>query len=217
MASRAAATTGQKIAPAHVVLGLLLVMVVIGVMYYFFVYTEKDKEIEGLSAQINQLNLRVAELEDTRRNLVAVQEKAKQIETRLAQLQARLPSTVEDLNEFLSDISQRKQNARIEQWIRYTPQNPVPMGEINKVPISMNFIATYDAASEFFWELSAMGEGLKTGGKEQIVNVGSIKVERKQELGKGLVNVSCVVETYLYTGEAPTPQESRADRRRRRR
>ena len=130
------------------------------------------------------------------------------IRKRLALLQDRLPTSQEQLDEFLADINQRQQNARVEQWLLYAPQPPIQDGEVERIPIRMEFLSTFDAAVAFFWELGAMGADDKSYSREQIVNVTNFGMRRDDSLGAGLVRVSLTAETFLYKGGAPQGQEA---------
>ena len=204
-----------KIPPLQIALLLLLAMVIAGALFYFMLYKPKENEIKQLNQQIVQQTSQLGELQDTRRNLLAVQEKASRLEKRLELLKSKLPENQEQLNEFLSSISQRGQNARISKWLLFEQHDPEPAGEVERVPIVMEFTATYASATEFFWELSNMGEGLKTGGKEQIVNVREIAI-KKDTKEPSLVHVACVAETYLFRAASDEPKaEARKPRSRR--
>lgn len=206
------------IQPMQAALLLLMLMLMLGALFYFLVYSPKDDEIKNLNAQITQVNSKVASLMDQRQNLLARQQEADKIRARLSLLQDRLPSSQEDLDEFLSDINQRQQNARVHQWMRYEPMPPTPDGELEKIPIRMEFMASYDAASSFFWELSQMGADDTTGGREQLVNVTEFSIARDEgSKSSGLVHVSCVAETYLFRGEGQGSADADSSNKRRRR
>lgn len=219
MASQSKAVRkSPTIQPMQAALLLLLLMLVIGALFYFMVYAPKDDEIRKIDAQIAQNNSQRVSLLDQKQNLLARQQEADKIRARLKLLQDRLPSSQEELDEFLSDINQRQQNARVYQWRRYEPMPPVADGELERIPIQMEFLASYDAATAFFWELSQMGADDTTGGREQLVNVTQFAISRTDSLPSGLVQVSCVAETYLFRGTQPGADGGDgADNKRRRR
>ena len=208
---------GLQIAPLQVILIGVVVMMAIGAAFYFLVLKKKDDQIKSVNTEVSTLSTTKANLEDQRRNLTRVQDQAERIRKRLTLLQDRLPTSQEQLDEFLADINQRQQNARVEQWLLYAPQPSVPDGEIERIPIQMEFLATFDAATAFFWELSAMGADDKSYSREQIVNVTNFGFRRDDSLGTGLVRVSCVAETFLYKGGAPKPADSDSGSSRRKR
>ncbi len=209
-------STQLKIPPLYVVLGFVVLMLAAGAYFYFMIYTAKVSEITAVETQYKQQLTRAVELEDTRRNLLEVQAKADRLKRRLDLLKAKLPESQEDLNEFLSAISQRGQNARLDRWIKFEQEPLEPYGEVDAVPIRMEFNATYDAAAAFFWELSTMGEGVKTGGKEQIVSVVEIEVDQASKAAPGVVKVKCLAKTYLYREQAVENADGAAGKRGRR-
>jgi len=215
-ATQSKPTSAPAVQPMQAFLGMLMLMLLLGAAFYFLLYSPKDDEIKKLNQNLASTNSEIAKLEDKRRNLLAAQEEADKIQARLKLLQARLPSSQEQLDEFLSDVNQRQQNARVHQWMRYEPLEPVPDGEVDNIPIQMEFLASFDAASAFFWELSEMGSDDKGGTKEQIVNVRDVSIVRDDSTESGLVRVSGIIETYLYTGRQEQQQEDGERRRRRR-
>ncbi len=198
----------KNVPPLHVALALLIVMVFVGVGFYFLLYTGMDAEIGKLNKLKADATVRVTELEGRRQNLLKVQDKAARLEKRLEILRSKLPETQEELNLFLGAISQRAQSARVHKWLLFQQHAPEPDDEVARVPISMEFIATYDAATNFFWELSNMGEGAQTGGKEQLVNVSDIALVRATGEDQGLIKVSCRAVTYLYTGTSKPAEDT---------
>ena len=43
----------------------------------------------------------------------------------------------------------------------------------------MEFTAAYDAALQFFWDLSSMGDGGRGGNREQLININDISMTRE--------------------------------------
>ena len=87
----------------------------------------------------------------------------------------------------------------------FKQEGTIPDGEISRIPIRMEFTAAYDAALQFFWGLSSLGDGGRCGKREQLININAIRMARENARGDAsepLVKVICVAETYLYTGKA---------------
>ncbi|MDX9719839.1 MAG: type 4a pilus biogenesis protein PilO [Myxococcota bacterium] len=219
--SSASAGAKKKLAfnipPLQIALGLLLLMVVLGGLFYFFMYRAKIDEIKKKSQELTVQTSEISRLESQRVNLLRVQERATRLQKRLDLLRAKLPSNTEELNDFLSSISQRAQNARVAKWVSFQQGEPEPFNEVSRIKINMSFLASFDAATQFFWEISAMGDGVKAGAKEQIVNVQELSMVRATEVeNRGLLKVDCVAETYLYDPNAAPPEEDKKGRRSRR-
>ena len=127
------------------------------------------------------------------------------LQARLAILQDKIPSTANELNHFLDSVNQRARSSRITNWTLFKQEGTIPDGEISRIPIRMEFTAAYDAALQFFWDLSSMGDGGRGGNREQLININDISMTRENARGDAsepLVKVICVAETYLYTGKA---------------
>lgn len=133
-----------------------------------------------------------------------VKKESERLARRLDDLSAKIPSTVNELNNFLASISQRARSSRVSKWIVYKPEDKIPQGEVDAVPIRMEFMATYEATIQFFWELASMGDGsTKINNREQLINIKDVSIERSVNNNDEdgiLLKVNCVAETYLYTG-----------------
>ena len=152
------------------------------------------------------------------------QKRAAQLEAEIEKLKEKLPESEEELNAFLSSISQRGQNARVARWKRFEQLDPEDNGVVFRVPITLEFVATYDSATSFFWEISQMGNDGRTVSEEQVVNVIGLEVKAIRNKGTkaddseetGLVEVKCTAETFLYKGGAPEEGDSGGKKRKRR-
>lgn len=190
--------------PQQWLLVILIFMVVIAVAFYFLFYKNKQSDLETLTNKVQVLDNDIAALKVREGQLMETRKEAERMESRLAVLRAKIPETADELNYFLASISQRAASSKIEKWSYFKQEGLIYQDEVAVVPIRMEFEATYEAAINFFWELSSMGDGLKTGSKEQIINIKGVRMERKAVNNVSdlvaLLKISCVAETYLYTG-----------------
>ncbi|MBQ9816185.1 MAG: type 4a pilus biogenesis protein PilO [Proteobacteria bacterium] len=194
----------QSIPPqAFGIIGVLLVIAAVAIGY-LGIYEPAVEEYEKAQNRVIQ---KQNELEDLQIKEAEYNESRKEkdyLERRLDDLRAKLPSTTEELNHFLASINQRSRSARVTKWILYKQEENVSKGEYEAVPIRMEFLAKYEAAIQFFWELASMGETGKQNNREQLINIREVEIKRestnKSAVEGVLVNVQCVAETYLYTG-----------------
>ncbi|MFA5624184.1 MAG: type 4a pilus biogenesis protein PilO [Bradymonadales bacterium] len=191
--------------PQQWLLVIFIFMFVIALSFYFLFYKNKQSDYETLKQKMVTLDRDIASLKQREGQLMETRKEAERMEARLAILRAKIPETSDELNYFLSSISQRAASAKVDKWNYFKQEGLIAQNEVSVVPIRMEFEATYEAAINFFWELSTMGDGLKTGSKEQIVNIRGVRMERASQSGaskdlQGLLKISCVAETYLYTG-----------------
>lgn len=158
------------------------------------VYAQKLEELDDLQLQESEY--------------VEFKKENERLEARLGVLQAKIPSTTDELNLFLGSINQRARSSRISKWTLFKQEGNIPKGEVDAIPIRMEFEATYEATLQFFWELATMGDGLKVSNREPLINIHDVNIERiapKKDSPNTMLKVICVAETYLYTGNtAPT-------------
>lgn len=172
---------------------------------YLVIYEPAEADL-----QISRMSLASSaqELEDLRAKELeynAYRKDYERLQARLAILQDKIPSTANELNHFLDSVNQRARSSRITNWTLFKQEGTIPDGEISRIPIRMEFTAAYDAALQFFWDLSSMGDGGRGGNREQLININDISMTRENPRGDAsepLVKVICVAETYLYTGKA---------------
>ena len=196
----------QTIPPqALIVLGIILIIAAAAIGY-FGVYDPAAVELERATSNvITKQN----ELDDVRQQQVDYQEYRKaseRLEKRLGDLKAKIPSTSQELNNFLASISQRARSARVAKWTLYKQEGNISKGEYEAIPIRMEFVASYEAALQFFWDLASMGDGVQNSNREQLINIRDVQIVRDKGVTadslQTLVKVNCVAETYLYTGNA---------------
>ncbi len=205
----------QSIPPqAFGIIGVLLVIAAVAIGY-LGIYEPAVEEYEKAQNRVIQ---KQDELEDLQIKEAEYNESRKEkdyLERRLDDLRAKLPSTTEELNHFLASINQRSRSARVTKWILYKQEENVSKGEYEAVPIRMEFLAKYEAAIQFFWELASMGETGKQNNREQLINIREVEIKReatnKSAVEGVLVNVQCVAETYLYTGNNANQQNAAAN------
>ncbi len=205
----------QSIPPqAFGIIGVLLVIAAVAIGY-LGIYEPAVEEYEKAQNRVIQ---KQNELEDLQIKEAEYNESRKEkdyLERRLDDLRAKLPSTTEELNHFLASINQRSRSARVTKWILYKQEENVSKGEYEAVPIRMEFLAKYEAAIQFFWELASMGETGKQNNREQLINIREVEIKRettnKSAVEGVLVNVQCVAETYLYTGNNANQQNTAAN------
>lgn len=169
----------QSIPPqAFGIIGVLLVIAAVAIGY-LGIYEPAVEEYEKAQNRVIQ---KQDELEDLQIKEAEYNESRKEkdyLERRLDDLRAKLPSTTEELNHFLASINQRSRSARVTKWILYKQEENVSKGEYEAVPIRMEFLAKYEAAIQFFWELASMGETGKQNNREQLINIREVEIKRE--------------------------------------
>lgn len=188
-------------------LGVLVILaLLLPLGFYFFFYSDKSEALERKELSVERLTSEIVELKQRESQLLAIREESRRMEARLSVLRAKIPASTDELNFFLESISQRARSSKISKWTLFKQENLIARDEVSAVPIRMEFISTYEAAVQFFWDLASMGDGFKTSNREQIINIKELQIERqstsnKEESVSALLKIRCVAETYLYTGQ----------------
>jgi Tfp pilus assembly protein PilO len=203
MAATTKAKSQELPLQAYAVLSILLVIATAAVCYLVFYQpaVEKceraQKTLIAKEDELDTLKQQEAEYQE-------YQKESQRLEGRLSILQAKIPSSTNELNHFLGSINQRARSSRIAKWTLFKQEGNISKGEVDAIPIRMEFQATYEATIQFFWELASMGDGMKTTNKEQLINIHEVSITQdsssKVDPTTTMVKVLCVAETYLYTG-----------------
>ena len=196
--------TSQNIPPqVLIVLSVIIVIAGIAVGYLGFydpAVTEQKRAVANLTAKENELE----ELQQQEAEFIAYQKESDRLQSRLGDLKSKIPSSAAELDHFLGSVNQRARSSKVAKWTLFKQDGNIHKGEVDAIPIRMEFIATYEAALQFFWELASMGDGIQGSNREQLINVHDVTISREsarsEEGNLTLVKVFCVAETYLYTG-----------------
>lgn len=194
----------QNLPPQALYVASVVIVIVAICIGYLVIYEPSESALNKARASLNETTKTLDNLraEETRYN--AYRKENERLEARLAILQDKIPSTANELNHFLDSVNQRARSSRISTWTLFKQEGLIPDGDISRIPIRMEFTAAYDAALQFFWDLSSMGDGGRGGNREQLINISDLNITRENPRGnetEPIVRVICVAETYLYTGK----------------
>lgn len=202
--AKAAPKKSQELPPqAFIVLSILLIIAT-GVVCYFVFYEPAVEERNRASVNLETKENELDTLRQQEKEYQAYRKESERLEARLAILQAKIPSSANELNHFLGSINQRARSSKVSKWTLFKQEGNIPKGEVDAIPIRMEFQSTYEAAISFFWELASMGDGMKSTNREQLINIHEVSITQdsssKNDPTTTMVKVLCVAETYLYTG-----------------
>ncbi|MBR4986021.1 MAG: type 4a pilus biogenesis protein PilO [Proteobacteria bacterium] len=200
----------QKLTVQNIPFGgyvFIAIMMIVGAIAvgYLGIYEPSQEEYLRAEQQLQNNETQLEDLEYKEAECNLYHKENERLEKRLANLSAKLPSTDEDLNIFLKSVDTRARSSRVQRWVLFKLDGRVPKGEVDAIQIRMEFVATYEATLMFFWELTSMGDGVKINNREPLINIRDVTIRREEgSNGKAslttLVKVSCIAETYLYTG-----------------
>ena len=198
---------GQSIPPGVIfTLSFILIIAAIAIGY-LGIYGPSVDQNEAAKVKLEQKQNELKDVQQQEAEYLEYRKENERLEKRLDDLKTKLPSTINELNNFLASINQRARSSRVAKWTLYKQEGNIPKGEVDAIPIRMEFVATYEAALQFFWELASMGDGVKVNNREQLINIRDVQItrepSRKDDMAT-MVKVISVAETYLYTGNNPT-------------
>ena len=200
----------QSIPPGVIYVLAFIFIVAAAAIGYLGIYGPAVDKNVAAQARMEQKEAELADVQQQEAEYTEYRKESDRLEKRLNDLKAKLPSTINELNNFLASINQRARSSRVSKWTLYKQEGNIHKGEVDAIPIRMEFVATYEATLQFFWELASMGDGVKINNREQLVNIKDVQITRetgRKEDMTTMVKVISVAETYLYTGntqpEAP--------------
>ena len=185
-----------------IALGVILVIAA-ALIGYMGIYQPAQEELKKATINYNKKLDELDQVKKQEAEYLEFRKESDRLEHRLDDLKAKIPSTESELNKFLQSVTQRARSSRVGKWTLYKKEGRIPKGDISAIPIRMEFLSTYEAALQFFWELASMGDGVKVNNREQIINIRDVQITRQngtKENPVAMVRVICVAETYLYTG-----------------
>ena len=195
--------------PPQVLIALAVIIVVAAAAFgYMGLYDPAVEDLQKAKKNLEQKANELADLQQQEAEFLEYQKESDRLTARLDGLKSKIPSSTAELDHFLGSINQRARSSKIAKWTLFKQDGNIHKGEVDAIPIRMEFISTYEAALQFFWELSSMGDGLKDTNREQLINIHDVTVTResaRKEDTATMVKVFCVAETYLYTGNISKP------------
>jgi Tfp pilus assembly protein PilO len=194
--TRKAAPQGRNPLQIAGVLAFLAVAVAVG--FYFTAFKDQQKALAQTQAAHNKLKKDLLDSETKLKDRQKLRGSIECLEQQVNSLSDKLPKNSQELHRFLDTINTRAQESGIK-LLRFEQLPPQPGDLYDRVPIELEFYASYESATDFFWKLSELG----AGDKEQIVNVSKIALSRSQQdakkLPEGMIHVFCLAETFLLS------------------
>lgn len=196
--------TAQTI-PSSVRVGIGVIFVILGaVIGYMLFYAPAVAERDKAKKSIDAKKVQLADIKNRESQYNQFRRQNEYLEKRLDSLKAKIPSTVDELNNFLASVNQRARASKVSRWTEYRQEENISKGDYIAVPIRMEFEATYESGLQFFWDLASMGDSVALGNREQLINIRDVEMTKIKNSDKDssvtMLKVACVAETYLYTG-----------------
>ncbi len=172
----------------------LFVLIVPVALFYFFLYQPNTQKITALTGQKANLTTQLKNVKAKARNLAKFEEELKQTQAAFDKTAELLPKEKE-IPQLLKDISSLGRVAGLD-FLKFQPMTDVPRDFYAEIPVNINIRGPYHNMGFFFDQVSKLG---------RIVSVNNVKMANpKKEAGEMLLNSSCQLVTYRFTGVALT-------------
>lgn len=192
-----------KSLPSHfqVIIAVIPSIVVIA-LFFFLVYSPKDKEISILNAKIVKLDKEITESEAKISKLDVLIEENRLLKAKLKKLKAQLPEEKE-VSELLKQISELglKSGLEILLW-KPDARKTEPGGLYVEIPVNVEVLTEYHKLGVFFSHISRL---------PRLVNISGMDLkEKKQKSGsRGIINAKFMARTFASVDVTNVPQENK--------
>lgn len=191
---------GKMSLGTQVVIFLVLAVAIYGVFYYF-VYTGLQADIENKARQRKELN---DEVEKGKVTAARLPEFRREVERREATLQAlsRILPSSKEVDDLLRKVQQMAAESSLN-VLRFKPEATQPREFYAAWPISLELDGTYHNLAYFFDRLSKLS---------RIVNVSNLKINsNKSPTVSSTIRATCTATTFVFI-EAPPPAQAQKGR-----
>ncbi len=182
----------QKTPTVQKVALLAVVLVMMGVGYYFIVHQELVDKLKALDARNHKLEEELQEKMEIANNISKFRKKVEYLQQRLEEKKKNLPedANMDQLLKTLNELSE-KSDMRI---IQFVPQAEVAQAFYAEIPVKMDIEGNYSEIATFFDKLSK---------EDRIINVTDISMsDPKIRNGKVILKASCLAKTFRTVAQA---------------
>ena len=184
-----------------------LSFVIIGGVFWQYVYSELSTQVGELEEKKISLNSRIATERRLAKNLGIYRQEVKDLEVRLTQALQELPDKKE-IPDLLSSISSLARDAGLDVSL-FRPVPEVIRDFYSEVPVAISVEGTYHQVATFFDEVGRLS---------RIVNINDISVRDPQSMPDQLrVKTDCTATTFRYLDEAERARAAEPEDNQRRR
>ena len=160
----------------HKFLGLLLVTLLFGAVFYFVFYSDMESKISGLDTQINMLRQEVASYEDKKQKYMAFRAEVNKLLEEQKELVKVLPTEAE-IPSFLQSLHAQAELAGLN-ILTFQPGGEQAQNFYAKIPVEMSISGTYHQINKFFYSVGQL---------KRIVNIQDLTLGGAKELEQGIM------------------------------
>ncbi len=180
----------------NVKIGIAAALIVGPVALFIFVfYNPKQAKISELKISRDQLTGKVTEAEAASKNKEHHENELKDAEQKFEEMSVILPKE-QEIPSLLRNISDLGKRAGLD-FVEFKPGNESPKDFYAEIPVSIRIKGPYHNVGYFLGEVS---------GLDRLVTVDNINMGGPQDVaGEILLDSSCNLLTYRFTGQAAAP------------
>ncbi|MBI3014660.1 MAG: type 4a pilus biogenesis protein PilO [Candidatus Tectomicrobia bacterium] len=180
-----------QIPPAQRWLAMGGLLVVLGLAYYFLLYSGRVDEIETLNKNLTQLQGEVSKTKTAARRLAALERRLAAYNQELQVAARSLPDSKE-IPELLTQVSNIGRQAGLE-FLLFQPQGETSQSFYAAVPVKLQIAGTFSQIMIFFRGLSQL---------PRIVNVTDLKIGGADvQPGRVTLKIECLATTFRFLRE----------------
>ena len=178
----------------------LITFALIGGVYYYFIYTPKNKELKKAKSTYTRQKTKLAKFKREAAVLLEMEQKmaAKQEEFNVAM--KALPDKRE-LPSLLTGISRAGSDAGLD-FLLFQPATEISQPFYKEIPIAIKLEGRYHQITDFFYQVVRLN---------RIVNINEVEVKSKKE--GNIVELSCKAVTYMFVEQKEEPETKRRKKR----
>lgn len=172
--------------------GAAAALVIVGGFWYFQ-YQGMEADAEGKRSTLTKLQEENRVLQSAANNLPALQQKVKDLETRLEVLKTILPPAKET-PDLLRQVQYLASSSNLK-IVRFAPGATTNKEFYQEWPINIDVEGTYHNLGQFFYNVGRL---------RRLVNMGNVRISAlSQQRMSATIAASCTATTYVYMEPAP--------------
>ena len=183
---------------ALIIVGLILLL---GIVWYYLLYTPNDKKINALNADLKKINDRIAELERAKKLIKNLEAEIAKLEKEITALRTQLPEDKE-IPALLSEVTEKGRINGL--TFSLFKQNPaVKQSYFSEIPVQITVQGDYHQVALFLYAIGTMDRIMHASD----LKMGSFKVNKD---GFGSMTVSMKASTYTYIPQPVSTDQSKS-------
>lgn len=178
---------------------LFLVMVAVGVAFYFGVQQPKYKQLKELQVKLDGLQNQIQESKKIADNLPRLKKEYEQLQTELASALTELPNQKE-IPSLLTSITNVGKGAGLD-FLVFRPKPEEPKDFYSAVPVDISVSGSFYNVANFFVAVSNL---------PRIVNINNVSVSDIKDVGgRTMMKVNCMATTFRFLEKKETKDEKK--------